>query len=66
MEATAHQMFMQALREGFETAGYNNEELNEIVFNQLNQLNDQVQELLELEKKMQVMTKRIQELQSRR
>jgi|GEM_PF-2420859 len=65
MASSAHENFIQGLRDSFEIAGYKNKDLNEIIINQLNAYHQQVQDLLELEETIQALSNEIKILKAK-
>jgi hypothetical protein len=64
--ASAHDDFIQGLRGAFKEAGYNNAELNNIIINQFNAYHQQILEMMELEKTVQVLSGKIKELTTKK
>ncbi len=62
--STAHENFIQGLRESFEQAGYKNAELNDIIIDQFNAYHQQIQELLDLQDTITALSNQIKELKS--
>lgn len=62
--SSAHENFIQGLRESFEQAGYKNTELNNIIIDQFNAYHQQIEELLELQDTVLILSDKIKELKS--
>lgn len=64
--STAHENFIQGLKDSFEQANYKNAELNQIIIDQFNAYHQQIEEFLELEDTIRVLSNQIKELKSKK